>query len=96
MKQAAIEFGYYNVITRVTTTGTVNEPDNGEERDPTNLTLGEFNNLLTAWNDITPESIQKNATITWGTKTWTVTSDKDMVPLSAARGGTSSKRPHQQ
>ena len=86
LKQLAIEFGYHGTITKVATVGTVNEPDEGEEIDPASLTLGDFKNLLTSWNDITPEAIQNNATVTWGDKTWTETREKEIVPFSHERG----------
>ena len=86
LKQLAIEFGYHGTITKVATTGTVDEPAEGEEADPASITLGDFKNLLTSWNDITPEAIQRNATVTWGDKTWTETRNKETVPFSAERG----------
>ena len=60
----------------MTTIETVLELEEDKEEDPTYLNLSEFKNLVASWNNITLDTIQKNATINWGNKTWTKTNDK--------------------
>ena len=79
VKQLAIKFGLYGTTTKALTVKTVNELAKGKWVDPTELTLGGFKNLHTSWNDITPEAIHNNVTITWGNKIWTTTRDKKIV-----------------
>jgi hypothetical protein len=50
------------------------------------ITFGDNKSILTSWNEITNDIVQKYATETWGAQDWTVTDDKEIVALSAARG----------
>ena len=86
LKNASIQFGYYGILTRIATDGTIAAPADGGVEDPTDVTLSNFTNMLTSWDSVDSKSIQKNATMVWGNKTWTETDDKEIVSLSAARG----------
>jgi hypothetical protein len=59
--------------------------DRTVEADGT-ITFDDRKNILTSWNEIDSETIQKYATEIWGDKSWTVTEDKQIVGLSVARG----------
>ena len=86
LKNASIQFGYYGILTRIATDGTIAAPADGGVEDPTDVTLSNFTNMLTSWDSVDSKSIQKNATMVWGNKTWTETDDKEIVSLSVARG----------
>ena len=86
LKDCSIDFGYYGILSRLATSGIIAPVDEGEDEDPTDVSLGNYKNLLTSWNEIEPAAIQKNATMAWGDKTWTETDGKEIVPFSAARG----------
>ena len=73
-------YSYYGYLCSIATTRTVDPADN------TIITFGDHKNILTSWNDIDSEIIQKNATELWGDESWTVTGNKAIVPLSQARG----------
>ena len=73
LKNASIQFGYYGILTRIATDGTIAAPADGGVEDPTDVTLSNFTNMLTSWDSVDSKSIQKNATMVWGIKTWTET-----------------------
>ena len=49
IKNASIKVGYYGILTRITTDGTIAAPVNGEEEEePTDVTFSNFTNMLTS------------------------------------------------
>ena len=54
--------------------------------DPMNITYDVRVNMLKDWNKTDFDTIQKNATMTWGNCSWTITADKQIVELSQERG----------
>ena len=72
LKSLSKIYGYHQLIKRVPITRKVDP--NGEN----NITFGHAN-ILKTWNQIDSDTVQKNATQTWGDKSWTVTQDKQIV-----------------
>ena len=75
-------FAYNGLISRVPT-----ECD-FDAADANIFTFRNKKDIISSWNVLTEEDIQKNATMTFGNKTFTVTLDanKDLVSPSQARG----------
>ena len=67
--------------------------------DPLNITYSVQVNMLKAWNKTNFDTIQKNATMTWGNCSWTITADKQIVEFlqdggdidAGVRGGLNSR-----
>ena len=79
----------YHSITRINTLATILEPEGDTDTtiDPTNLVLSKPKNLLTSWNKIDPNVIQKNVTIrVWGDRAWAEANVREIVLFSAAHG----------
>ena len=92
LKDCSIDFGYYSILSWLATLGIIAPVDEGEDEEPTDVSLGNYQNLLTSWNKILPAAIQKNATMAWSDKTWTETDGKEIVPFSAACGELTNSR----
>ena len=45
LKNASIQFGYYGILTRIATDGTIAAPADGGVEDPTDVTLSNFTNM---------------------------------------------------
>ena len=73
-------YSYYGYLKSTPTTRTVDPADN------TIITFGDRKSILTSWNEIDSDVIQNNATQLWGDRSWSVTDNKEIDPLSAARG----------
>ena len=73
----AKKFGYELLLKRVPLTKVT-------EADGT-ITFGEHTDILKTWNKVTPAIAQKNATETWGDKSWTETDNKEIGELAEAR-----------
>ena len=86
LKDCSIEFGQYGILSWLETSTIITPVDKGEDKDPTDVSLCNYKNQLTSWNKIETAAIQKNATMTWGDKTWTKTDKKEIIPFSAACG----------
>ena len=81
LESFAEQFAYLGHLRRVPTNATLNDPN-----DQTAITLSGHKNMLTTWNEISMDSLQRNSTLSWGNRTWTVTNDKSILELSAVRG----------
>ena len=54
LKDCTIGFGYYGIISQLATLDIIVLVDKGEDKDPTNVSLDNFKNLLTSWNKTKP------------------------------------------
>ena len=89
LEENAEDFAYIGVIRKIPTTQTITQPENaeGEEQEQAVITYGHEKDLIQDWNSFDMDTIQKNATLTWGEKDpWTVTANRQIVPLLAERG----------
>ena len=78
----AQQFGYIGKTARVATTCVFSTTD------ANSFTFGDRKDIIGMWNVITEEHVQKNATMLFGNRTFTVTSDdnKDLSTPTTARG----------
>ena len=78
----AQQFGYIGKTARVATTCVFSTTD------ANSFTFGDRKDIIGTWNVITEEHVQKNATMLFGNRTFTVTSDdnKDLSTPTTARG----------
>ena len=79
VEEQAKTYGYSLLTKRV---------PNDKQVDPVtgNVTFLGHKDILKTWNEITIDIIQKNATETWGDKSWTVTDVKEIAEFTEARG----------
>jgi hypothetical protein len=75
-------FGYNGSIARVPTECDI------DPTDPNNITIRKKVDILTTWQTITDENVQKCATMLWGEKQWAITAnaDKELRQPSFGRG----------
>ena len=74
------KFGYHGLINRVPTDCDI---------DGTNanlITYRDHKNFIDTWQEITEDIVERNSTQIWGDKSWTITDDKQIAPISQARG----------
>ena len=81
LEASSKRFSYHGALKRIPTTCTVAAADKGGA-----ITFGNQKDLLESWNQISLETILKNANQTWGDKTWTNVIPHAIEDLSAARG----------
>ena len=70
------KFGYHGLINRVAT-----ECDMDGTK-PNIITYRDHKNFSDTWQEITEEIVKRNSTQIWGDKTWTITDDKQIAPIS--------------
>ena len=82
IESKAQQFGYIGETARVATTCVF------DEDSPNTFTYGNRKDIIGTWNTITEDHIQRNATMLFGNRTFTVTSDdgKDLATPTIARG----------
>ena len=54
--------------------------------DPNTVTYREKKDIINTFDEVSMDAIQKNATMLWGVKNWTVTNDKEIQDPTTARG----------
>ena len=64
-------FGYNGSVARVPTECDI------DPTDPNNITLRKKVDILTTWQTITHENVQKCATMLWGDKQWAITANEE-------------------
>ena len=84
LQKLSKQFAYSGLLKRVPTTRTVTP--NAADATINDIVFSDHKNILETWNEISEETIQNWATETWGDKSWTETTPKDITSLSTARG----------
>ena len=79
LEASSKRFSYHGSLKRIPTTWTIHPADG-------TITFGNHRDLLESWNQISLETILRNANETWGDETWTNTVPHAIENLSNARG----------